>query len=302
MKVEVDESAGFCWGVQRTIEIAEAEIEKNPGKNVYILGELIHNKREVQRLEKKGLKTIALEGLHEIEPSGSVIILRAHGEPPETYKKLKKYEVKYTDTTCSIVASLQDTVSKYHQNGYNVIIYGKKGHPEVVGLLGNCENYGQVIGSLDEAFNYKGFAEKNLLIAQTTIGKTDFESVRDILSKKIPMLESYYQDNFVLEIKDSTCKFVNKREAALVQFVERFELVFFVAGRNSSNGKMLFELCRAVNSSTIFIEDADEIYADFLKGRNTIGITGATSTPRWLLAEVKDKILELHEEWERKNV
>ncbi len=295
MKVEVDESAGFCWGVQRTIEIAEEEIAKHPDKKIYILGELIHNKREVQRLESLGLKSISLDDLPLVNPLDSRIILRAHGEPPETYDKLKKFDVKFTDTTCSIVAALQDIVAKYHSNGFNIIIYGKVGHPEVIGLLGNCGGKGKVIGSLEEAINFNDFAEMNLLIAQTTISKADFESVRKVLSNRIPGLESYFQDHFMLEIKDSTCKFVNKREAALVKFVESFEIVFFVAGRNSSNGKMLFELCRAVNPRVYYIEDANEIGPETLEGRKSAGITGATSTPRWLLLEVKERLLQMTE-------
>lgn len=295
MKVEIDESAGFCWGIQRTIEVAEKFVTRNPDKKIYILGELIFNSREIKRLENLGINTIQTDDLSLIDPENSIIILRAHGEPPETYDKLKKFDVKFTDTTCSIVALQQEVVAKYFDKGYNIIIYGEKNHPEIIGLQGNCGNQGHLISSIEETNAYNNYADKNLLISQTSVKKSQFELIRRIISDKIPKLESYYQDHFMLEIKDATCKFVSKRESDLVNFVESHDLVLFLADKKSSNGKMLFELCRAVNSNTVFIEDENEIKKDIIINWKSIGITGAMNTPRWLLADVKEKVLELLE-------
>jgi 4-hydroxy-3-methylbut-2-en-1-yl diphosphate reductase len=295
MKVEIDESAGFCWGIQRTVEVAEKFVYRNPNKKVYILGELVFNTREIKRLENLGINTIQADNLSLIDSENSIIILRAHGEPPETYDMLRKFDVKFTDTTCSIVASQQEVVAKYFNKGYNIIIYGEENHPEVIGLLGNCDNNGYIISNIEEANAYRSYTDKNLLIAQTSVPKSQFESIRRIMSISIPNLESYYQDHFMLEIKDATCKFNSKRESDLVKFVESYDLVLFLADRKSSNGKMLFELCRAVNSNTVFIEDKNEIKKEYFINRTDIGITGAMNTPRWLLAEAKEKVLELLE-------
>ncbi len=293
MVIDIDESAGFCRGVRKTVEIAEQAIAANPGRDIYILGELIHNPAEVRRLAEKGLRTIGHEDIKSIDPVKSVVIIRAHGEPPETYELLKQFDVEYVDTTCSIVSSLHETIARYFKDGYNIIIFGNRNHPEVIGLLGSCDYKAVVVGSAEEATSLDSFSARNLLISQTTKSKKEFDAVREIIQSKMEHLEAVEPGSFAFDIKDTTCRYVNRREKQLTDFVVNHQLIVFVAGRNSSNGRMLFELCRSLNGSTIFVEDSSELEPEMIRGRETIGITGATSTPGWQLEEVRDRILEL---------
>lgn len=280
MQINIDENAGFCWGVVQTVEKVENTLNNND--KVHILGEIIHNPQEIKRLSQKGLNTISLKDLDNVDTDAKIII-RAHGEPPETYKKLKDRKFDFIDATCPLVMNLQKKVSKYYQNGYQIIIFGKYDHPEIVGLRGVCENNCVVIQNIDDIENLVDFTKKTAIFSQTTINERDFKNIVELLKPK------FHNTEFV--VNNSVCRFVTAREINLKEFAKKNEMLIFVAGKNSSNGKSLFNICNSVNSNIHFIESIEELKPEWFKGINSVGITGATSTPLWYLTEVKKHIL-----------
>lgn len=289
MIITIDPNAGFCWGVVKTIEIVENTLESFKNKEVYVLGQIIHNPAEIKRLEKKSLKVVKYNELEEINSKNSVVIIRAHGEPPQTYEKLNQLNINYIDATCPLVKALQDRVRKYYLEGYQIIIFGKKEHAEVIGLRGVCNDECFVVQTPEEAIEVINKEKKILLISQTTMDKLKYYKIRDAII-------NYLQENGLNGVsdrfvfKDSICHFVANRESELEKFARENDIIIFVAGKNSSNGKSLFELCKKVNSNSFFIENYEELDLNKLKNANKIGITGATSTPLWLLNFIKEKI------------
>ncbi len=290
MKVTIDEHSGFCWGVVRTIEIAEQAVADNDNNSVYILGEIIHNPKEVERLEKKGLKTIYHNDLPNLKGTNSKVLIRAHGEPPSTYSLAKELGVELIDATCPLVTALQNRVKKFYNEGYQIVIFGKPQHPEVIGLRGVCNDECVVIQTPEEALEKVDFSRKTLFISQTTMDKHLFEKIRSILQTRVKELYAYDNYNEQLVVKDTLCRAVTGREEHLRKFASENDVLIFVAGRNSSNGKSLFKICIETNPKSYFIEEVEELQPEWFKNARNVGITGATSTPRWYMEEVKNAI------------
>lgn len=287
MIIDIDESAGFCWGVVQTIDKVENALSECKNKQVYVLGQIIHNPKESERLEKEGLRTIDHQEFEQIDSKDSVVIIRAHGEPPATYTKAESKNIEVIDATCPLVKALQNSVKKFFNEGWQIVIFGKINHAEVIGLRGVCNDDCIVIKNESEAFDKIDFSRKTVLFSQTTMDKPTFCKLSDKIKNKFTSIYSEdAKDYFVT--KNTICKFVSKREDKLINFAKSHDLVIFVAGKNSSNGKILYEISKNSNEKTLFIEDIDELDFDSLAGYNSIGITGATSTPQWFMEHIKD--------------
>lgn len=292
MKVFVDNFSGFCWGVVRTIDIAEKQIAA--GEKLYSLGDIIHNPVEIERLRKKGLETISHEDLENLR--GTKVLIRAHGEPPETYKRAKDLGITLVDATCPVVAKVQERIRKFYDEGYQVVIYGKKEHAEVIGLVGHTNGEALVIKSLDEIGKVK-LDRKTVLFSQTTMDKATFHAIKDELSKRIKefIVGSIEETASEFHAKDTICGQVSGRDKKIREFAAANELIIFVAGKHSSNGKVLYDIVKSVNPHIYFIEHEQELQTEWFEGIETVGITGATSTPQWLMEQVKTKIETMQE-------
>lgn len=281
MNVTIDPGAGFCFGVEKAVNMAEENMLNENG--MYCLGEIVHNGEEVARLDKLGLKSIDKTSL--ISVKNSKLLIRAHGEPPETYNIADQNKVEIIDATCPIVLKLQSRVKKAWDemqavNGQLAII-GKKKHPEVIGLNGQTE-YNAIIIQDFEDIHQIDFNKPLRLFAQTTINT---EIYKQIIAK----IESKITADFIHY--NTICKQVSGREPNLISFCIKQDVVIFVSGKNSSNGKALYEVCKQSNVNSYHISSIDELNNNWFKNANNIGISGATSTPTWLLEKVKESIL-----------
>jgi len=278
MKVEIDRNSGFCFGVINAIKAAETELERS--KTLYCLGDIVHNGKEVHRLEKLGLDSISKEKYFTLR--NCKVLIRAHGEPPETYKYAKENNIELIDATCPVVLTLQEKVkhsynAQVKENG-QVVIFGKKGHAEIVGLNGQTNHNAIIVEKIDD-INKVDLSRPVSLYAQTTKRIEDFKEVADLISSKI-------KPDVPVTIKDSICRQVSNRVPNLKKFAKKFDLILFVAGRKSSNGKYLYAICGEENSNSYFISGTDEINNSWFEGVKSVGICGATSTPNWLMEEV----------------
>lgn len=287
MKVTIDRFSGFCWGVVRTIEIAEQELAA--GRQLYSLGDIIHNPMEIKRLGEKGLQTIQVKDLEGAK--GGTVLIRAHGEPPSTYKKAVELGITIVDATCPVVTKVQERIRKFYLDGYQVVIFGKKDHAEVIGLIGQTNGEAIVVRSLDEIDEVR-MDRKTVLFSQTTMDKPTFYAIRDALAAKIKefVVGTMEDEAIDFHAKDTICGQVSGRDKKIREFAQGNEVVIFVAGRHSSNGKVLYDIVRSENSRTYFIEDVPELEPSWFEGVQTVGITGATSTPQWLMEKVKQEI------------
>ena len=278
MQIEIDDKSGFCFGVVRAISEAEKALDR--GGTVYSLGDIVHNRMEVQRLEARGLKTIAHDQMASL--GGSRLFIRAHGEPPMTYRTAKELGIEIIDATCPVVAKLQERVVRAHEAmqpiGGQVVILGKRGHAEVVGLTGQVEAKTIVIEG-EQDLDQIDFSRPIYLLSQTTQSIALFNRLGEMIRQRA-------QDPDRVTLLDTICRQVSGREQHLAAFAARFDVVLFVCGRKSSNGKVLYEVCRAANARTYNIEEASELQAAWFDGAATVGICGATSTPKWLMEEV----------------
>lgn len=294
MEVIIDSNSGFCWGVVRTIEIAEETLEKYNGEDVFILGQIIHNPKEVERLEKKGLKTINHSQLNELAGTSAKVLIRAHGEPPATFERAKELGVELIDATCPLVTALQNRVAKFYREGYQIVIFGKKEHPEVIGLRGVCNDECVIIKSVEEVDEKVDFQRKTILLSQTTMDKHIFQEVRKKLEEKVKEIYSFEDYKTQLVVKDTLCRAVFGREDNLRSFASNVDVVIFVAGKNSSNGQSLFKICKEANPRSFFVEDFNEIDFSWFANAKLVGITGATSTPLWYMEQIKNKIINFN--------
>jgi len=294
MKVTIDMNSGFCWGVVRAIDFAEAELAKS--NKLYSLGDIIHNPEEIERLGDKGLKTIAHSDLEKV--SDAKVLIRAHGEPPSTYQLAKRFNLEIIDATCPVVSKLQERIRKFYDDHYQIVIFGKKDHAEVVGLRGVCNDEAIVVKSIDEAMQKVDFTKKTVLFSQTTMDKPTFYAIKEALSRKVKDLVVGTMEDIAKSFlaKDTICGQVSGRDKKLREFAAQNEVVVFVAGRNSSNGKVLFEICKEVNPSTYFVENETELESSWFHNRATAGVTGATSTPQWLMEKVGRAIEKINQE------
>lgn len=290
MKVTIDGSAGFCWGVVRTIDIAEEEMKA--GEALYSLGPVIHNPMEIERLRAQGLATVTHADLPSLK--GKKVLIRAHGEPPSTYRAAMQHGVTLIDATCPVVTKVQERIRKFHDNGYQIVIFGKKDHAEVIGLVGHTNNEAIVVKSVAEAEKVDP-GKKTVLFSQTTMDKATFYEIAAALKKRIRefVVGTFEESAIDFHAKDTICGQVSGRDKKLREFAASQDVMVFVAGRDSSNGKVLYDICKEANPRSYFIEKADEIQPAWFAGVHTVGISGATSTPHWLMANVQQAIERL---------
>jgi len=293
MVVEVDGHAGFCWGVVRAVGIAERTMEANG--ELFSLGDIIHNPEEIKRLEAKGLRTITHADLKNL--GGKHVLVRAHGEPPGTFELARQYNITIVDATCPVVSKVQERIRKFYDAGYQIAIFGKAEHAEVVGLLGQTKGDAIVVKSVEE-IDKIDLRRKTVLFSQTTMDKGGFHLLKEELQRRVKELvvasmEETAEEHF--RAKDTICGQVFGRDRKLRIFAREHDVVVFVAGRKSSNGKVLFEMCREENSRTHFVERGEEVDPLWFAGAARVGVTGATSTPQWLMEEVRKSIEVLSE-------
>jgi 4-hydroxy-3-methylbut-2-enyl diphosphate reductase len=278
LKVEIDNNSGFCFGVVFAIQMAEGILEAE-GK-LYCLGDIVHNDEEVSRLKAKGLQIIDHDDLKNIH--GEKVLIRAHGEPPETYKIALDNHIELVDASCPVVLKLQNRVRQAYNEDEKIMIFGKHGHAEVKGLAGQTNGEAIVIETFDELDNYE--LPKNLkLFSQTT------KSTKKLFGLKAE-LESR---GIEVDFNDTLCRQVSNRDIQLRDFVKLYDKIVFVAGIKSSNGKVLFDVCKEHNANTYFVSSKDEIQKNWFNENDSIGICGATSTPQWQMEEVKEVLLSL---------
>jgi len=290
MIVETDNKSGFCFGVQNAVGIAEKALLK--GEEVYSLGPIVHNEMEVNRLVGLGLTAINRERLGRLKDCN--LLIRAHGEPPGTYLLAEKNNITIIDATCPIVKKLQARIKNswlttWDQKG-QIVIYGKPGHDEVVGLLGQTNNEGILISG-PEDLSKIDFTRPVLLFSQTTMSMSDYNNLAEqIRAEMVRAGISDTENN--LKVHRTICSQVSNREPHLKDFAKKHDIIIFVSGKESSNGKLLYKACKSVNPATYFVSSPDEIEKSWFEGKGTAGVCGATSTPKWLIEEIRDFILK----------
>ena len=296
MKISIDANSGFCFGVTSAIRTAEKELQNGA---LYCLGDIVHNGQEVARLEQMGLQTIDYDDLRTL-PSHSRVLLRAHGEPPSTYWIARRRNIEITDATCPVVKKLQERIRAcYEQHKGDeplppqIIIYGQPGHAEVIGLQGQTNNTALVIENIDQ-LDRIDFARPIYLFSQTTKSVEGFQALAEAIQSKIANIQS----PIVPEVHDTICRNVANRVQQLRDFSCANDLVIFVGGTKSSNAKVLYRHCMEANPKTLFVSSPDEVDAQIAPYRSEmtnpdcrVGICGATSTPLWLMEQVRDKLL-----------
>ena len=287
MKVTIDPDSGFCFGVNRAIQKAEAELEA--GNPVYCLGEMVHNQVQMDHLKTKGLKVITTTDLPALK--GKTVMFRAHGEPPETYQLAKELGIMIIDATCPIVTKLQERINNSYtndeKNDAQIVIYGKSGHAEVAGLSGNAGNSAIIIHS-DDDFVKIDFSKPVRLFSQTTMDAEAYQLIGETLQKR--MNDSGNND---LVINKSVCRQVSGRAQTLRAFAAEHDVIVFVSGKNSANGKYLYGICKEINEKSYFINDIEDIDQQWFENAGSVGISGATSTPGWLIAQVAGFLKEI---------
>ncbi len=287
MHIEIDTKSGFCYGVVKTIKLAEDALAN--GKPVYCLGDIVHNDEEVKRLKLKGLTIINHEQLQSI--SNANVMIRAHGEPSSTYNLLNKNSNTLTEGTCPIVLKLQKKVraawEELKDKQGTIIIYGKKGHAEVIGLMGQTDGNAIIVDDIADLQDVD-FSKPIALFSQTTQQPEGYTEITNAI--KLKMLSHIAEGEIPLKITNSICGHVSQRGEHLAEFVKNYEIIIFVSGAKSSNGKILLDICRKNNSNTHWVANAEELHNEWFTNVNTVGICGATSTPQWLMVDISQKI------------
>ena len=291
MIIEVDEKSGFCFGVRNAVEIAEAALKR--GEKVYSLGQIVHNDLEVERLSALGLQHISYEEFNNLHDSS--VLIRAHGEPPQTYIIASENNITIIEATCPIVSKLQERIKtaweKTRKVKGNIIIFGKTGHAEVIGLMGQTNN-NAVLTDGDSNLEGIDYTKEVHLFSQTTMRPSDYSNLARKISDK--MLESGVEDpDTLLHVHRTICGQVSNREPGLRRFARKHQIIIFVGGKESSNGKMLFSVCKSENPNSYFISSPDELNSEWFRGLERVGVCGATSTPKWLIDKTRDAIVKL---------
>jgi len=286
MKVEIDKKSGFCFGVSNAVEIAEEallQVEK-----VFSLGPIVHNDKEVERLESLGLTSINQQQFRDLK--NTKVLIRAHGEPPETYRIAQENNITIIEATCPIVKKLQLKISmawkRIGKDNGQIILFGKPGHAEVVGLLGQTDQEGILISGPAD-IDKIDFARPVALFSQTTMEINEFNQIKDLIYKKMKDQGILDPDHY-LEVNNTVCGQVSNREPNLRKFAREHDTIIFVSGKESSNGRMLFSVCKSENPDTYFVSSIEEIDKSWFEGKRSAGICGATSTPKWLIEEIRD--------------
>lgn len=286
IEVEIDKDSGFCFGVVTAIESAERELKNTD--TLYCLGDIVHNSLEVERLKAQGLHTIEHDEFARLK--GRKVLLRAHGEPPSTYQIARQNDITIVDATCPVVLRLQRKIHKCYQetraNRTQLVIYGKKGHAEVNGLVGQTEGTALVIEKKED-LDRLDFHRDIILFSQTT---KSLDGFREIVAEIRQRIAEGVQFSYF----DTICRQVANRLPNIKAFASSHDWVYFVAGKKSSNGKMLFEECRKANPNTLFISEVAEITDPLPPGVQRVGVCGATSTPKWLMEQVAERVRELN--------
>jgi 4-hydroxy-3-methylbut-2-enyl diphosphate reductase len=283
MIIEIDDGSGFCFGVTTAIKKAEEELAR--GEKLYCLGDIVHNGMECDRLRDMGLITINHDEMRQLH--NAKVLLRAHGEPPETYELARKNNIEIIDATCPVVLKLQKRIKEQYDenNDRQIVIFGKKGHAEVLGLVGQTQSKAIVIESSDEVTKLD-FSRDIYLYSQTTKSLDEFNSI-------IEYIQTHISPSATFKSFDTICRSVANRMPNISKFAAKHNLILFVCGRKSSNGKVLYNECLRVNPNSHLIEDPNEIDPSWLEGVDSVGICGATSTPRWLMEQCSEAIQKM---------
>lgn len=310
MKIEIDNESGFCYGVIRAIEQAENNLKELP--QLYSLGAIVHNNSELERLNNIGLKVIDYNKLEQL--SDTTVLIRAHGEPPTTYKIAERQNIKLIDCTCPVVLKLQERIRDKYNKG-QIVIFGKKGHAEVNGLIGQVDNNATIVDicrekaesnkvtngetrigeerestkeERNETKKYIGlenidFTQPIHIFSQTTKDPKEYDEICNVIKERVTLAGGSLSH---VTIHNTICKQVARRHINLVKFAEEHSVIIFVSGKESSNGKVLYDLCNSVNKRSYHIQQVEQIKDEWLKDNDSVGICGATSTPKWQLEEV----------------
>ncbi len=279
MRVEIDENSGFCTGVVNAIQKAEKELEKG---ELYCIGDIVHNNLEVERLEAMGLRTIEHTEFGQL--SHCRVLFRAHGEPPSSYETAKANGVEVIDASCPVVLNLQKKIREAYEstkeNGGQIVIYGKRGHAEVIGLVGQTNGEALVVENEDD-LRQVDFSRPVILFSQTTKSLEGFRAVTELMREA---------GGDLVTVHDTICRKVANRIPQLKEFARQHDVIIFVSGEKSSNGKQLFAVCREVNPRTYFVRSVAEVSPEMTEGVESVGISGATSTPAWIMEEIRRKL------------
>ncbi len=276
LQVTIDSDSGFCFGVVYAIDMAESILEEQG--YLYCLGDIVHNDEEVSRLKKKGLIIITHDEMASLK--NEKVLIRAHGEAPETYRLALENNLQLMDASCPVVLKLQNRIKNAFDDQQTILIYGKHGHAEVIGLQGQTGGKGIVFQDIDE-LNKLDLPQNVTLFSQTTKSTEKFYAIKDELSKR----------GYEVRANDTICRQVSNRDEDLRKFVINFDCIVFVSGKKSSNGKILFEVCKQYNTNTLFISSTAELEPQSFNPGERVGICGATSTPLWLMQEVREQLL-----------
>lgn len=291
MIVSIDPQSGFCFGVVYAIEVAERELKTSD--RLYCLGDIVHNNMEVNRLKEKGLVIISHEDLRNIHDCK--VMIRAHGEPPETYEIALRNNIQLVDASCPIVLNLQHEIREgneemLEQDG-QIVIYGKEGHAEVNGLRGQTGGKAIIIGH-EEDLGKIDFSRPVRLYSQTTKSVEGFRKIVSAIESKMQSARPGQPIDF--KWSDSICRQVSNRTNMLKDFASRYDVIIFVSGKKSSNGMILYQVCKEINPETYLISGKEDLDKSWFAGKNTVGVCGATSTPMWLMEEVGKEIQKIH--------
>lgn len=284
MEVKIDDHAGYCFGVVKAIGAAEEELSR--AGSLYCLGDIVHNSAEVERLKREGLQVIDHDTLCSL-PAGSKVLIRAHGEPPATYAMAEARGISLIDATCPIVLALQSRIRRGYEQmqavGGQIVLFGKPGHAEVIGLNGQCDGHAIIVSHPDE-LEHIDFARPIRLFSQTTKSRDEYQRLGANIQARLPEGADFVA-------YDTVCNRVANRAKELEVFARSVDVLLFVAGANSSNGRYLFEYCSHVQPRTHLIATADALDPQWFVGAQSVGISGATSTPRWLMEEVRNRLV-----------
>lgn len=291
MLVEIDRKSGFCFGVENAVGIAEQVLAR--GEKVYSLGPIVHNDMEMERLHSLGLIVINHDDFRKLKDCN--VLIRAHGEPPETYKTATENNITIIEATCPIVKKLQSRISNnwlnIRDNEGQIVIFGKPGHAEVIGLMGHTGKTGILVSYPDDLKKID-LTKKIFLFSQTTMSLRDYHDFAELIRLEMRKKGIANPDR-LLKVNNTICGQVSNREPHLRSFAGNHDVVIFVSGKESSNGRMLFSTCKSVNPETYFISSPEDIDPEWFSGKNSVGICGATSTPRWLIKKVYNYVTKL---------
>lgn len=293
MKVTIDPGSGFCFGVVYAIQMAEEELDRTG--NLFCLGDIVHNNMEVERLQAKGLKIINHDDLKNLK--NCKVLIRAHGEPPSTYQLAIDNNIELIDASCPVVLKLQNRVRNSFddiEDDGQIVIYGEQGHAEVNGLVGQT-NGKAIVVKTEEDLAQVNFSKPIHFFSQTTKSTVGFEKMEQMIQERIVKQKGSLEEGD-FNSNDTLCRQVSNREPHLKKFSANYDVVVFVSGKKSSNGKALYNTCKTVNEKSYFISSPDELEPAWFNNKETVGIAGATSTPLWLMEQVQEKIISFNKE------